>query len=348
MSPPEHNLPPLPPTDNRPLWDIWLSGFRLPALTVADELGIFQRLRETPSTANELANDLGLSERSAEALLNMLTAMGFLARHNKKFHITDLSGSYLLPDSPHYWGGVLHTVKDNPVSHSMIMDAIRGDAAHPARGSGRRFTDMWKDSTLAPEQARSFTAKMHSHGFASAIALARSPCVENINRLLDVGGGSGCYSISLAATHPDMTCVVMDLETVCHHTREYIKTYRLSDRIEVLPLDMFRDSWPTGFDAIFMSDIVHDWNRDMCLALARKALDSLIPGGRIILNEVLLDDDACGPVTGNAYSLAMLMVTEGKQFTGPELVTLLDEAGFSNIDISSGYGYYSLITGHKY
>ena len=348
MSPQDHNLPSLPPIDNQPLWDIWLSGFRLPALTVADELGLFGLLRDNPSTIDEVARNLDLNNRSVEALLGMLTAMGFLCRDNRKYYLTDLSASFLLPDSPHYWGGVLHTVKDNPVSHAMILNAIRSDTGKSALEPGQRFTDMWKEVSLTREQAKAFTAKMHSHGFASAIALARSPVARDIRRLLDIGGGSGCYSIALAATSPNISCVVMDLEPVCHHTREYIKTYRLTDRIEVLPLDFFRDSWPSGFDAALMSDILHDWDRDTCLRLAKATYDSLSAGGRIILNEVLIDDETSGPVTASAYSLAMLMVTEGKQFTGAELISLLEEAGFIDIGIAPGYGYYSIITGHKH
>ena len=51
----------LPPTnDDRLIWDIWESQFRLPACTVADELGIFRALGDAPLTTDQLAGGLGL------------------------------------------------------------------------------------------------------------------------------------------------------------------------------------------------------------------------------------------------------------------------------------------------
>lgn len=348
MSHREPLLPPPPLTDNRPLWDIWLSGFQLPALTVADELGIFAHLERHPSTSKEIGHSLELSERSAEALLNLLAALGFLVKRNDMFHLNDLSRSYLLPESPHYWGGVLHTVRDMPVSHAMIMEAIRCDSSAEKMDSDlRKFTDDWKNSTVSSDQARSFTAKMHSHGFAAALALSRNHEFDGVKRLLDIGGGSGCYSIALAAANPLLECTVIDLPQVCQHTRDYIETYGLSGRIEVVPLDMFSDVWPSGYDAVFMSDVLHDWRTNDCIMMAQRAYDSLLNNGRIFIHEALLEDNGIGPVTANSYSLAMLMVTEGKQFTSFEILSILDHAGFSSPKISAAYGYYTLISGTR-
>lgn len=349
MSDREYQLPPLPTTDNRPLWDIWLSGFQLPSLTAADELGIFTYLADHPSRSGEIASALRLGSRSIEALLNLLTALGFIARRNGIFHLNELSRCYLLPESPHYWGGVLHTVRDMPVSHSMIIDAVRSDSFTNIEDNAgpRKFTDEWKQSTLSAEQARRFTEKMHSHGFSSALALARFQFFDDIRSLLDIGGGSGCYSIALAAAHPLMRCTIAELPPVCQCTIDYVERYGLSDRIKIAPIDMFREEWPYGHDAIFMSDILHDWSLEHCLYLLQRAYNALPSGGRIFIHEVLLEDNGIGPLTANAYSLAMLMVAEGKQFSGHEITSLLKQAGFNAMDITPTYGYYSLITARK-
>ena len=43
----------LPATPDRAIWDIWLSMHRLPAMAVADELGVFAALASAPATAEE-------------------------------------------------------------------------------------------------------------------------------------------------------------------------------------------------------------------------------------------------------------------------------------------------------
>ena len=74
-------------------------------------------------------------------------------------------------------------------------------------------------------------------------------------RLLDVGGCSGVFSITLAERHPDLRCTVMDLAEVCKLTPGYVAARGLSDRIDTFSADMFRDPWPTGYDAHFFSNI---------------------------------------------------------------------------------------------
>lgn len=345
-SAPVSSLPLSPSCDNQPLWDIWLSGFHLPALTVADELGLFPFLAKTPSNSTNIAEQFNLSLRACEALVNLLCALGFLVRHNGVCHPSELARNYLLPDSPYYWGGVLHTVKHMPVSHHLIWEALHRDNVNNDKLT-KPFTDDWEGNTLSEEQARNFTAKMHSRGFPAALAVAQSGAFQNIRALLDIGGGSGAYSIALAATHPDLRCTVADLPQVCAITQQYIDSFGLTGRIKTLPLNMFKDRWPRGQDAILLSDILHDWERPRCLWLLKNCYENLPSGGRIFIHEVLLDDDKSGPLTANAYALAMLMVTRGQQFTAGELEAMLSEAGFTDITSAPTHVYYSLISGCK-
>lgn len=343
---PGSRLPLSPSCDNRPLWDIWLSGFHLPALTVADELGLFAYLDKSPSGTELIAEQFNLSTRACEALINLLCSLGFLVKRNGLHYPTELARNYLLPHSPYYWGGVLHTVKHMPVSHDMIWEALHRDTSNDSRLT-RPFTEDWEAKTLSQEQARKFTAKMHSHAFPAAVALAQSAIFHDVRSLLDIGGGSGAYSIALAAAHPQLQCTVADLPQVCPITQQYIDSFGQADRIQTLALDMFKDRWPRGQDAILFSDILHDWERTRCLWLLKNSYENLPAGGRVFVHEVLLNDDKAGPLTANAYSLAMLLVTRGQQFTAGELEAMLAEAGFTNIASAPSHAYYSLICGQK-
>lgn len=78
-----------PPTvDDSRVWDVWLSAWHRPALTVADEVGLFALLERSPLAAGEVAAALALSERGALALLGLLAALGFLAQHGGRFTLT--------------------------------------------------------------------------------------------------------------------------------------------------------------------------------------------------------------------------------------------------------------------
>jgi len=339
----------LPSSDDRVIWNIWLSMLSLPSLTAADEVGIFPALAEAPAGIPELAERLSLSERGVNTLLPMLASLGLLVQHAGVYHLADAARIYLLPDSPFYWGGILgHASKALHQHHSLVQILRKREGRGSGQWSGEQPPiDAWESGELGLERARQIAAFMHSHSMAAAVGLACNDRFDEVGRLLDVGGGSGCFSIALAQAHAGLCCTVMELPAMCTVAAEYIAAAGAQDRVDTRAVDMFRQSWPSGYDAIFFSNIFHDWSDDVCTDLARKAHGALDPGGRILLHEILVDDGRTGPYPATAFSMLMLLGTRGRQFSFPELESMLRGAGFDPVNVRPSYGYYSLVEGRK-
>ncbi len=330
-----------PPTcDDRPLWDLWLSFHHAPVLCLADEVGLFPFLAREPRTQEEVAEVLAFSKRGTEAVLGILTSLGLLSHHLDRFHLTDLSRNYLLPENPFYWGGMLHRLRAHPATEA-IRAALQSDIDR------ERITDAWERGQVDPERVRAFTRAMHSHSYPAATGVARHGDFTGVRRLLDVGGGSGCFCIALAHRYPDLHGTVMDLPEVCDLAREYATAAGVADRIDTLSADMFRDPWPTGYDALFFSNIFHDWDPERCRELACKAYAVLPPGGTIYLHEMLLADTKSGPLPAASFSLSMVLNTRGKQYSAAELDEMLRAADFHKVTVTPTYGYYSLLSAEK-
>ena len=188
---------------------------------------------------------------------------------------------------------------------------------------------------------------MHSLGFPAAMGMAQLGVFEGASRLLDVGGGSGCFSIALAGRHPVLRCTVLDLPPVCALAGQNILRAGLQERIDTYAANMFADQWPSGYDAVLLSNILHDWDRTSCLQLARKSFAALRPGGHLYVHEVLLEDGKDGPLAATTFSLLMLFAMRGQQFSAAVLASLLGEVGFGEITVIPAYGYYSLICASK-
>ncbi|MEX1056209.1 MAG: methyltransferase, partial [Natronospirillum sp.] len=105
--------------------------------------------------------------------------------------------------------------------------------------------------------------------------------------------------------------------------------------------------WPEGYDTHFFANVFHDWSFDTCRELARKSFAALPSGGRICLQEMLLEEDGNAPAPAVAFSFMMAWGTKGQQFTLAQLQEILGQAGFSDIQAQRSYGYYSLVTGRK-
>jgi O-methyltransferase domain/Dimerisation domain len=341
---PAPNAPPAPPScDDRRIWDLWLGFYHLPTLAVADELGVFAAVARGPVSCEGLAAELGLQPREAEAMAGVLVSLGLLARLEGRLYLTELAREFLLPESPYYWGGFLERVRRTLVSCEALAAALRrGSAAEQGHA-----TTLWEAPRPDPAKLEAFTRGMHSHSFGLAMTAVQRLGLEDAQRMLDVGGGSGSFSIAAALRYPALRCTVMDLAPVCDVAREYVARYGLADRVTAESVDMFREPWPAGHDTVFFNDVFHDWDDERCLQLARSSHGALPSGGRILVHEMLLADTRDGPLAAATYSMVMVFATRGKQRSAAELRSLLEEAGFVDVLPLPTAGYYSLVSGRK-
>lgn len=333
--------PELPAVDDTTVWDAWLGLYQTPAISVALELEIFETL-QTPADTATLASRTGYSIRGLTALLGMLKCLRLLDRREGRWQLNHASRAYMLKASPFFWGPFFSYMADSLPIHELLRDNVRGIAT----GEGRPVQG-WEEGQIDEELARSLTDFMHCHSIAPAIGVAKSCDFSGVKRLLDVGGGSGCYAFSVALANPGMRASVMDLPTICRVAEGYIDSAGVSDRVDTAVVDMFREKWPAGYDCHFFANVFHDWSPETCTGLARSSFESLEPGGRICLQEMLLDDTGDGPIQPVAFSLLMCLGTKGQQFTFVELREMLEAAGFAEISARRSYGYYSLVTGFK-
>jgi hypothetical protein len=336
----------LPQSEDRRIWDIWLSMHQLPAMAVADELGLFEALDALPATSEETARQLGLNPRATGVLTSMLTALGLTMHRRGRVELTDLTRTYLLRQSPYYWGPVLRALGNLPQQREALIRALT-TADDAAAIPNFVPSKSWESGKMDRAYAEEITRIMHCHSLPASVGLARSGIFDHVSRLLDVGGGSGCFSIAIAQQLADIRGTVMDLAPVCEAARDYIVEGGVSDRIDTYPIDMLREVWPGGYDGILFSNIFHDWNPGTNRFLARCAFSALPSGGRIFLHEMLLADDGSGPATTASFSILMLLGTQGRQYAFRELRDILADCGFVDISARVTYGYYSVVVARK-
>jgi acetylserotonin N-methyltransferase len=331
-----------PSVEDSPIWDLWLSQYRLPVVLAADKLGLFEYLRDQPATVDEICLHLNLLRRSADALTAALTSTGYLVQHDSRFQLTPLSRTYLLPDSEFYWVPMLGGAGFGRQTTEMLLRNLRTENLDVDAGVTRR----WERGEMTPEDAAGSNRRMHSHSFPSALGLARGHDFKGTRRLLDIAGGSGGYAIAIVLEHPHLHCTVADLPPVADNARAYIERYGCQDRVDTLSFNMFDDGWPSGYDAVLMTNVLHDWDPKRRADLVAASYAALPPGGHLFLHEILLNDAQDGPVAAAMFS-TMMLGTRGKQLSFAELRSLLTDKGFASVDVKPTYGYYSLVIGTK-
>lgn len=165
--------------------------------------------------------------------------------------------------------------------------------------------------------------------------------------MLDVAGGSAAHPIGAASKLPNLKVIFLDFAQVCEVAQEYINQYGLQKQIKTQETNIWSDHWPSTY-LHFFSNIYHDWPPEKCHFLTAKSFNSLEVGGRIVIHEMLYDDQKTGLFAPAAFSMMMMMGwTEGRQYSGQELTSMLTEIGFEEVQVHRAFGYYSIVTGRK-
>ncbi len=291
-------------------------------LLTAVELKLFDAVGEGGSTSLEVAVGIGTDPRATDRLMNALVSLALLRKESGRFLHSDLSETYLRSASPRYMASLMHAVHLWD-SWSTLTEAVR-----QGRPVEERFRRREK-----PERTESFIAAMHHFAQTRAESVLRVLDLSGVRRILDVGGGSGAYTIAFVqAIGEAASGTVFDLPGVLPLTRRYIAEAGLERRVETLAGDFLEDPFPGGYDLVFLSAIVHINSDAENRALVRKAAEALNPGGRVVVRDFFVAEDRSGPPRATLFALNMLVNTEsGDTYTESEMRAWFEAAGLTDV-----------------
>jgi len=290
------------------------------------------------ATAAEAASSRGTDPAATARLLNALAALGLLAKKGGAFSPTAVAARFLARGGKDDSVDALLHQSSLWRTWSGLTETVRTGRPVPREDMGDRGDD-W---TVA------FIAAMHKGAAQRAPLLVQAVGVEGVRRLLDVGGGSGAYSIAFAQASPSLSAVILDLPTVLPIAESHVKAAGLVGRVTTRAGDLRRDALGAGFDVVLLSSICHmlgvDENRD----LLRRAFAALVPAGRVVVSDFLLSEDRAAPRQAALFSINMLVGTaSGDCYTEAEYASWMREAGFASVSRRDVPGPASLMFGTK-
>jgi predicted O-methyltransferase YrrM len=323
-----------PVTDPTRIFEHFRNGYATDLLTIAAaDFDVFGRLAKGPKSIDELRAELGLAPRAANVLVTALRAMDLLVVNaDGKLDLTPAAREHLVPGAYFEVGGYIGLVAEAPNVRA-LAERLKTNrpAENRAEDSGAAFIFReGLDSAMDSEaSARRLTLSLAGRAKNVAPYLAANIELGDTKLLLDMGGGTGIYSIACVQQNPTLRAIVWDRPEVLKVAREMIEDYGVADRIDLVPGDMFADPVPAGADAILLSNILHDWDVPECRLLLQRCFNALPSGGRVLIHDVFLDDDLGGPLAVALYSTALFTLTEGRAYSAGEYRSWLSEVGFT-------------------
>lgn len=284
------------------------------------ELNVYTLL-ETPAAAADVASRLGAAPRALRALLDALVSLGMLEKRSGVYFNTEFSARYLTDSSPECARPALMHHAHRWHSWSRLTERIQG-IAPPEHHRG-----------LDPGRHRSLLAMLHRKSARRAPLLIRAIGAAGVRRILDLGGGSGAYSLAFAGIHPAIEAEVFELPEIVPITREYIAQAGLLDRVITRAGDFLTAPLGSGFDLILLFSVTHLLGEEENRALLARCFAALNPGGRVAIHDHVLDAGKTHPRAGAIFALNMLLVTpNGSTYSFDEYSAWLRACGFASVE----------------
>ena len=345
-------------------------------LMTAVELEVFTKLSGNKSvTFEQLQNDiLEMDKRPAEVFATALISLGLInvsggeKKKNKEskggeeersektiiYSNSQLSEEFLDRNKPSYIGDFVVMMDKHLYNRwGKLPTSLKTNKPVEKTEGQISGQDMYDQAKINQgiEQIQMFTRSMYGISVGPAMTLPKIFDFSDHRKMIDIGGGSGIYSIQIVKTNPNMSALILDLEPVCKVSDEYIRQFNLRGKIQTQVADFLStEDFPKGCDVALLSHIIHFQSEEKDKMLITKVYDCLPEDGNgvILISEWLLNDEKTGPVSSALMSLTMIIdQPEGRNYSFQEVSRMLTDVGFTNIEKRPLVGPADLVIGYK-
>lgn len=294
--------------------DTWACRARR-TVEAALAVGIPEVLAEAPATAEAVADAKNLHAPTVEKVLIVLAAMGLVERGGNGWRLTPKARATLVAGAPLYQGNILAHHAQVGSFWCDLESALRGEAG------GWAFSPDGRDRMRS---YRDFVLGMHNLAMAGrAAAFCDRVDLAGCRTLVDVGGGPASYSMALAERYPDLSATVLDVPEAVEIARGLIDRFGMAGRVRAEVGDWHEVEFgDADRDAVLLSNVLHGPMRQAEMKLA-KAHRALVPGGRLLVQDFLMNAERTGPLVPAVFNLMV------GAFALPELIDRMLAAGFS-------------------
>ena len=288
-------------------------------LAAAAELGVFDALADGPLDVEALARRIEGDVRATTILADALAALELVTKRDGRYANAAGVADVLTEGGAHRGSAI--------VRH--LANCLRGWAQ--LAGVVRRGAPAERGPSVRGEAGdlESFIEAMDDVSRGPAEKLVPEIGPPPFTHLLDVGGGPATWTILFLQARPEAAATLFDRPDVLPIAERHIAAAGMSDRVTLVGGDFAADPLPGGADLAWVSGIVHQNSRRENRDLFAKVRAALTDGGRILIRDVVMDENHVSPSGGALFAVNMLVHTPlGGTFTFEELAEDLAASGF--------------------
>lgn len=290
----------------------------------AIDIELFTHVSAGADTIPAIAAATDTSELNAERLVAVTLAMGLLRYDEGRIVNAPDCEKFMVKGGERYAGPWMTFTRHEVPRWFDLTDKLL-DPTPP--------TELGMYDDLTVERARKYHAATYSIGMGAGRRFCRQVDLTGRRRLLDLGGGSGAYSINAVKAFDGLEAVVFDLPPVTVVTQEYLERNEVTDRVSTVGGDFINDELPSGCDVAVMASNLPIYNAENIQKVVSKTFDALEPGGEMHLVGETLNADGVGPLDAALWGLAEIHYgSGGRSHSDTECVGYFENAGFVDVE----------------
>jgi SAM-dependent methyltransferase len=270
--------------------------------------GIIDALTREPMTLHRLAQATNLNKPALHLLIDGLESLGMVERSGDLLHLgavmQALRGSYrALGDE--YWAHLDQWL---------------------TTGTPMRRMDKTNESEAVYSEQAAALAWMMSPA-AAAVAARLAPTLLPGAAILDIGSGSGVWSLAFLSALPEATATLMDRGGVLTAASDFLARASFASRVRLLPGDYHEVAPPpASHDLAILANVCHLETDAGNRRLIEQTARWLKPGGRIVIIDIT---PAQQPLAATLYAIGLALRTESAAVpTTDQIAGWLSDAGF--------------------
>lgn len=315
------------------LFDIVAGFVNSQTLMAIVELRILHLLHDGPLPSQKLATQCAVPEMRMQVLLQAGAALGLLKRFRNGSYGLSIRGASVL--------GV-------PGLEAMISHhrALYMDLADPVAflrgGNQTELARFWPyvfgaAGAVDPLVTATYSGLMAESQVLVAEDTLRMVNLSGVQRLLDVGGGTGAFLAAVGGAYPDIALELLDLPVVLQGAQTLLTAAGLGPRVKLHPGSFRDDPLPIGSDVISLVRVLYDHSDSTVIRLLESVYAALPAGGRIVISEPMSGGAKPDRSTDVYFAIYTMAMRTGRTRSAAEISALLAAAGFVNIGSKTGF-----------
>ncbi len=306
-----------------------VAGFIYSQILLAHvESGLIEFLTGTVRSFDEVAAFLALEPDATARLLRAGAALHLVESPQPGLWTLGEAGAALSVNA-----GAMAMIRHHPLLYRDLVDPLA------LLAKGRReetaLSAFWsyasRDESRPGSATQDYSALMAATQPMVAAQALDAYDFSRHRRMLDIGGGSGGFTLQVMATAPSLHFGILDLPEVIDGAESRHAASVAQGRVTLHRGSFKRDVLPHGYDLITLCRIAHDHDDDVVTALFAASHAALPADGRLLIVEPLAET-ASAPRMGDAYfGLYLWAMGSGQPRSESRLRAMLAEAGFSNV-----------------